>query len=174
MGSILLDDNQGVVHKNAGSGTTVQSNVTLTGDLSVSGAASLGGNLTVSGNLVGLKKVVSSTSTLALSDSGAVLLASGSAAQTFTLPAVATANGFNVTLHAGSAHTHVLNGGTSKIQGVLYHNQGNSTLTRQVVTNRSSITLSNSAAAIGDYITVFGDGVNYHVFGWLNNSASLG
>ena len=172
MGSILLDDSKGVVQTNSGTGTTIQSNVTLTGDLSVSGAATLSGNVTVSGNLVGLKKVVSSTSTLALSDSGAVLLASGSAAQTFTLPAVATANGFNVTLHAGSAHAHVLNGGTSKIQGVIYHNTNGTTLARQAVTDKSSITLVNPA--IGDYLTVFGNGTNYYVFGWCNNAATLG
>lgn len=132
-----------------------------------------GSGLDFSGSqLVGTaQKIVATTVTLALSDSGCVLAPTAGAAQTFTLPAVATAAGFNVTFIAGSAQAHVINGGTSKIQGVNYHNTNGTTLARAAVTNRSSLTLANPA--IGDYITICGDGTNYYVYSWTNNALTL-
>jgi len=134
---------------------------------------SVTGDASVSGELTGYKKdVIATTTTLVLADSGAVLAPTG-AARTFTLPAVATAAGFHVTFHAGSAHAHVINGGSSKIQGAIYHNTNGSTLARQEVVNRTSITLNAANPLVGDYFTIVGDGTNYYVYGWCNAAVTL-
>jgi hypothetical protein len=127
------------------------------------------GTLEITGEIRGSKKeLVQVTTTLTLADSGAVLIPTG-AAKTFTLPAVATAAGFHVTFQAGSAAAHVINGGGSKIQGAIYDNTAASaTFVRNAVTNASSITLATPA--IGDYLTIVGDGTNYYVFGWCNDT----
>jgi hypothetical protein len=134
---------------------------------------SAGSGISFSGNqLAGAtQEVVATTVTLALADSGAVIAPSAGAAQTFTLPNVATATGFNVTFIAGSAQAHVVNGGGSKIQGVNYHNTNGTTLARAAVSNRSSLTLANPA--VGDYMTIHCDGTNYYVYAWTNNALTL-
>jgi hypothetical protein len=159
MASVLID-NRGILQTLDGSGTSITGNLTVTGDV------------VITGELSGQKKnTIVSTATLSLSDSGAVILASGSSAQTYTLPTIATAAGFNVTFHAASPHAHVITG--SNIQGALYHNTNGTTLARQAVSNRGNITLNSTNPAIGDYMTIICDGTNYYVHGWLNNSASL-
>ena len=131
-----------------------------------------GSGLDIAGELRGTKKqVIATTSTLTLADSGAVLAPTAGAAQTFTLPAVATAAGFHVTFHAGSAQAHVINGGGAKIQGAIFDNDNGTTLARNAVTNKSSITLANPA--VGDYLSIVGDGTNYYVFGWCNDAPTL-
>jgi len=126
----------------------------------------------VSGELRGAKrKIVATSTTLTLADSGCVLAPTAASAQTFILPSVTTAAGFHVTFIAGSAQAHVINGGTSKMQGAIFDNTNATTLARNAVTNRSSITLVNPA--IGDYITIVGDGTNYYVFGWTNDTPTL-
>lgn len=126
----------------------------------------------VSGELRGAKrKIVATSTTLTLADSGCVLIPTAGSAQTISLPAVATATGFHVTFFAGSAQAHVINGGTSKFQGAIFNNSNGTTLARTAVTNRSSITLVNPL--IGDYVTIVGDGTNYYVFGWTNNAPTL-
>jgi hypothetical protein len=132
-----------------------------------------GSGIAISGNqLVGAtKKVYATTRTLVLSDSGCVLAPTAGSAQTFTLPAVATAAGFCVTFIAGSAQAHVINGGGAKIQGAIFDNTNGSTLARNAVSDKSSITLANPG--VGDYITVVGDGTNYYVFGWCNDTPTL-
>ena len=133
-----------------------------------------GSGIQLSGNILeGVdKRVYATTRTLTLSDSGCVLAPTAGAAQTFTLPAVGTAAGFHVTFHAGSAQAHVINGGGTKMQGAIFDNTNGTTLARNAVTDKSSITLANPA--IGDYITIVGDGTNYYVFGWCNDTPSLG
>ena len=126
----------------------------------------------VVGELRGAKKqIVATTATLTLADSGCVLAPTAGAAQTFTLPGVTTAAGFHVTFVAGSAQAHVINGGGAKMQGAIFDNTNGSTLARNAVTNRTSITLANPA--IGDYVTIVGDGTNYYVFGWTNDTPTF-
>lgn len=132
----------------------------------------ISGAIDISGELRGSKKkIIQTTTTLTLEDSGAVLAPTG-AAKTFTLPAVATAAGFHVTFHAGSASAHIINGGSSKIQGAIYDNTaGSATFVRNAVSNASSITLANPL--VGDYLTIVGDGTNYYVFGWCNDTPTI-
>jgi len=153
MPKVTVNGDQGLVQE-VGSGFTITSAVDVSGELR--GAK---------------KKVVATTATLTLADSGCVLAPTAGSAQTFTLPAVATAAGFHVTFIAGSAQAHVINGGTSKMQGAIFDNTNGSTLARNAVTNRSSITLVNPA--VGDYVTIECDGTNYYVFGWTNDTPTL-
>jgi hypothetical protein len=132
------------------------------------------GTVTVSGTMTGARAIVKATTVaLTLADSGCVLIPTAAALQTFTLPAVATAAGFQVTFQAGSAYAHVISGGTSLIQGAVFHNTNGATLARQQVTNRSSIALNATNPLIGDYLTITGDGTNYYVFGWCNAAVVL-
>jgi len=134
----------------------------------ISGAAS------VSGTFTGAKAAIKSTTVaLTLADSGCVLAPTGGA-QTFTLPAVGTAAGFQATFHAGSAAIHVINGGGGKIQGAVFHNTNGTTLARQQFSDRSSITLNATNPLVGDYFTIVGDGTNYYVFGWCNAAVTPG
>lgn len=129
----------------------------------ITGAAS------VSGNFTGSKKEVKAvTVALTIADSGCVLAPTAGSAQTFTLPAVGTAAGFHVTFHAGSAAAHVIAGGGGKIQGAIFDNTNGSLFVRNVVSNATSITLVNPL--VGDYLSIVGDGTNYYVFGWCNNT----
>lgn len=153
MPKVVISDTKGLVQE-SGSGVEIGTSVDLTAELR------------------GTKKeVISATSTLTLADSGAVLAPTG-AAKTFTLPAVATAAGFHVTFHAGSAAAHVIDGGDAKIQGSIFDNTNGTTLARNAVTNASSITLGANAA-VGDYFTIVGDGTNYYVFGWCNDTPTV-
>jgi len=132
-----------------------------------------GSGFSVSGNLTAATKEVKATTvTLTIADSGCVLVPTVEA-RTYTLPAVADAAGWHVTFHAGSAHAHVINGGTSKIQGAVFHNTNGTSLVRQAVTDRSSITLNATNPLVGDYFTIVGDGTNYYVHGWCNAAVTF-
>lgn len=117
------------------------------------------------------QEVIATTMQLTLADSGAVLSPSAGSAQTFTLPAVATAAGFNVSFIAGSAQAHVITGGGAKLQGVNYHNSNGTTLARAVISNTTSMTLANPA--VGDMVKIYCDGTNYYVYSWTNNAMTL-
>ena len=133
---------------------------------------SAGSGLDIAGEVRGAKKkIIQTTTTLTLAESGAVLAPVAGAAQTFTLPDVTTAAGFEVTFYAGSAQAHVVNGGGAKFQGVNYHNSNTTTFARAAISNRSSLTLQNGA--VGDHMTIVGDGTNYYVFSWTNNALTL-
>ena len=153
MPKVTVNGDQGLVQE-TGSGFVISSAVDVSGELR--GAK---------------KKVVATTATLTLADSGCVLAPKAASAQTFTLPAVATAAGFHVTFIAGSAQAHVINGGGAKIQGAIFDNTNGSTLARNAVANATSITLVNPA--VGDYLTIVGDGTNYYVFGWTNDTPTV-
>ncbi len=111
---------------------------------------------------------------LSMADSGSVVIPSGGA-RTITLPAVASANGFNMILFSGSAHSHILktasNSDTS-LEGSIMHNANAGTPTRQEVTGRKQITLTNNPL-VGDVIRVHCDGTNYFINGDVNNAVVL-
>lgn len=153
MPKVIISDSKGLVQE-SGSGVEISSSVVLSSALS------------------GAKvELVQATTALTLADSGKVLVPTG-AAKTITLPAVATAAGFHVTFFAGSAANHIINGGASKIQGAVFDTSNDDmTVARTAVSNRSSITLANGA--VGDYLTIVGDGTNYYVHGWLNDTPTL-
>ena len=116
----------------------------------------------------------SGNKTLTLADSGSVVIPSGGA-RTITLPAVASANGFNMVLFSGSAHAHILKTAATddtSLEGSVMHNANAGTPTRQEVTGRKQITLTNNPL-VGDVIRVHCDGTNYFVHGDVNNAVVL-
>ncbi len=160
MASITIDE-RGILETLDGSGTTIAGNVLIEG------------NINISGEIAGQKKnIITSSKVLTLADSGAVIIASGSTAQTFTLPSISGSNGFSVTFHAASQHAHVITG--SNMQGALYHNSNTiNNLSRNLLTNAERIVLNSTNPRIGDYITIVSDGSQYYIFGWLNAGATI-
>lgn len=158
MPKVIINDSQGLVQQ-SGSGVEVSSTISMSGAVSMSS--------TFSGAKV---ELVQATTVLTLADSGKVLVPTGTA-KTITLPAVATASGFNVTFMAGSAANHIITGGGAKIQGAIFDNTNATTLARNAVSNGTTITLANGS--VGDYLTIVGDGTNYYVFGWCNDTPTI-
>ena len=113
----------------------------------------------------------SAATTLTANQSGALVVMSGGAAATATLPSVA--DGLYFEFFAASAESHIINGGSSKMQGALLSNGNAATLLRTAVTNRSQIALNGTNPAIGDRILCFSDGTNWYVHGWTNDTCNL-
>ena len=110
----------------------------------------------------------SESKTLTAADSGAVVVMAGTAC-TVTLPAVAS--GLNFKFFANTAAAHVMNGGDSVIEGVIYDNSNGATIARNAATNGTSLTLVNPA--IGDHWEVVSDGTSWLLHGWLNQTPTL-
>ncbi len=108
---------------------------------------------------------------LTAEDSHAVCVFAGSNASTFTLPAVAS--GLRFTFFSATAHAHVINGGAAVMQGSVIHNTNGTTLARQAVSNRTSITMHSSNGAVGDFVECWCDGTNWYVQGRTNNAVTL-
>lgn len=141
----------------------------LTIDPSTGASAS---TTTVAGDLLSKVKIYATTKALAVSDSGSFLVPSAGTAQTFTLPAVATAAGCKFVFIAASAQAHVITCAANKIQGHILDASNGSTLADTAVANKNKITLANPE--IGDRLEFVGDGTNYYVSGILNDTPTLG
>tara|TARA_B100000287_G_C20004893_1_gene532111 strand:- start:38 stop:502 length:465 start_codon:yes stop_codon:yes gene_type:complete len=111
------------------------------------------------------------TRQLSAEDSHAVVIWAGSNASTCTLPALQ--EGLRYTFFSATAHAHVLNGGVSKLQGSVIHNTNGTTLARQAVSNRTSITMHASNGAVGDFVECWCDGTNWYVQARTNNAVTL-
>ena len=107
------------------------------------------------------------TKTLTADDSGAIVQMGGSNASTVTLPAVQA--GLSFRFVATTAHAHIINGGATKMQGGYHHNTNASTIDRIAISNKSSLTLHNSNAAIGDTLECWCDGTNWYFSGIVND-----
>lgn len=132
-----------------------------------------GSGIALSGNeLVGqLSRVYTATTALNTSDSGAELLVSSSTgAVTVTLPTTLT-NGWTATFFASSVHAHVVNGGATKMEGVVFDNTNGSTLARNAFVTGSSITLVNPK--VGDFLKFSCDGAKWYVYGWCNDTPTI-
>ena len=102
-------------------------------------------------------------------ESGSVLVLTKAGATTVTLPTVA--RGLNFRVIMGSAQAHVIDGGSSVIEGDIIDCSNGTTLARTPVTNRSSITTANTA--IGDHLDFQSDGTSWYVTGLLNDTPTL-
>ena len=109
------------------------------------------------------------TQTLTAGDSGALVLLAGSDASTVDLPTIA--EGLRFTFYAATAEAHVIQGGATKIDGVIYDNSNGTTLARNAVSGKSKFTLVNPA--IGDSLEFYCDGTDWFVRGWLNQTPSI-
>ena len=120
--------------------------------------------------------VVSATGTdariqLSKEQSGAFCHWAGGNASHFTLPALQS--GLRYTFFASTAHAHQLNGGGAVLQGSVIHNANGTTLTRQAVSDRTSITMHSTNHAVSDYIDVWCDGTNWYVEARTNDAVTL-
>ncbi len=108
---------------------------------------------------------------LSADDSHSFCIWGGSDATHFTLPAIQ--EGLRFTFFALTTHAHKLLGGASKMQGSVIHNANGTTITRQAVSDDTSITLHSSNSAVSDYIEVWCDGTNWYVEARTNDAATI-
>lgn len=100
-----------------------------------------------------------------------VVVLSGSNASTVSLPSSPPA-GSVVSVIAATAQAHVVDGGNTQMLGATWDNSNGTTLARNAVTAKSSITLANPA--IGDHLQFRYSGDNWVVWGWTNDTPTLG
>lgn len=141
--------------------------------LAGSGEVDLNGEATLKG---GKSQIITlsgagATKTLTAADSGALVVLSGSNASTVTLPAVSN-SGAHFVFHWGTSVAHVVTGGATAIQGAVWDNTNGTTLARTAVLAKSSITAANPL--FGDNLSMWSDGTNWHVHGWMNDTPTLG
>ena len=110
------------------------------------------------------------TKTLVAGDLPCVVILSGSDASTLTLPS-SPAAGSVVTAIAATAIAHVVAGGNTQLLGSIWDNTNGTTLARNDVANKTSITLANPKA--GDQLQFRYSGANWVVWGWLNDTPTL-
>jgi hypothetical protein len=119
-----------------------------------------------------LQQVVSltgagATKVLTADDSGAIVKMGGSNASTVTLPAVSA--GLKFRFVAVTAFAHVINGGSSVVEGGYHHNTNGATVARVAIVNKSTLTLHNSNSAIADTLEFWSDGTSWYVNGIVND-----
>lgn len=153
MPKVIINDEDGLVQK-AGSGVEIFTSLSLFDEL------------------IGAKKNILSTSmTLTLADSGAILIPTANSAQTFTLPPRATAAGFYVTFIAGSVEEHAIDGGDGHIQGSIVLVDTTTTpndFSYVQFSNINSIALGANGH-VGDRLTFVCDGNNWYITGLLSD-----
>ena len=109
--------------------------------------------------------------TLTKEQSGAFCHWAGSNASHFTLPS--PESGLRFTFFASTDHAHKLIATSNILQGSVIHNANGTTLTRQAVANRTSITMHSSNNAVSDYIDCWCDGTNWYVEARTNDAVTL-
>ena len=118
------------------------------------------------------KKVTQASSvTLGSGDSDALLIPTGGAAQTYTLPEVEESKGVKFEFIAGSNQTHRILAPSAAMFGQIIDNSNASTLARTNLEEITSIRLVNPR--IGDRITIISDGNRYFIEGRTNDTPSL-
>ena len=119
------------------------------------------------------KKIIDSTVTLSIHDSGTVLLGSGEAT-TYTLPKTSESKGVHFTFTASSDKEHIIQTNSTSettLNGQIMHASNGNTFERLPLTSNQKITLQDTN--IGDRIELICDGSTWIVTGWTNNSPLL-
>ena len=118
------------------------------------------------------------TTTLAVGDSGTTLMPTADTAQVFTLPNPNISSGVFFNFIAGSAQTHRISCPTNKIQGFILdvsrgaeEGSNDASIGVTIVTNQATITLVNPV--VGDNLQFVSDGDNWYVRGYVNDTPSL-
>jgi hypothetical protein len=178
--STKFDHNTGVITSKEGDGkftfendTTSLANGEIRGDLTVGGNTTLNGNTTLYGTYLTLggfvtmtgakQQIISATTAVSASNSGAMIIATGGSAQTFTLASNTLTPGFNLRFVAGSGYAHSITCATSgKLQGqaLTYNNGG--VIQVDSISNKTTLTLATTIRT-GDWINIVSDGSNYYV-----------
>ena len=125
--------------------------------------------ISASGSINGLTEIISTTTSLTPSQSGATLLPSATSAQTFTLPDPTSSTGVYYTFVAGSAEAHVINCATAVISYAILSGAGYPSFGDSRLQGVISITLG-AGGNIGDTLNIVSNGTNWFVTGVVANS----
>jgi hypothetical protein len=168
-----IDDAQGVV----------QSATTGTGTLSISEDTTIKANLTLSGTYLtmagvtqtgGRKQIISTGVVLTSAQSGAILIADGGSAQTFTLPA--PAQGLHFKMYAGAAYAHKIQvpAGAAKIYGnaINTNNEQAEKAEGQKVTAAISVAFGVALQG-GDFMEVVCNGSHWFLHAVTNDPLTI-
>ena len=148
-------------------GNTTLNGTYLTGDLTVDGNTTLNGTYLTLGGLVTMtgakQQIISATTAVSASNSGAMIIPTAGSAQTFTLASNTLTPGFNLRFVVGSGYAHSITCATSgKLQGqaLTYNNGGGVQV--DAISNKTTLTLATTIRT-GDWINIVSDGSNYYV-----------
>ena len=135
------------------------------GDMIVAGTSTLTGEVTITSSLKTPVKTLTATTTLTANESMELIALNSATEFVTTLPAVASSAGvtFHIVVRAapsGASYTVVTNGGENKIYGMAEVNGA-----AVAAVAEDTITFTDGAAAIGDWIELTSDGTNWYVSG---------
>ena len=114
--------------------------------------------------------ITATTQVLTADDSGAVVFLGGGSAATATLPAVQS--GLKFTFIVTSAQQHIINGGATKMKGMVTAVAAGPTVSQQKNSAGTQITFNSSAIA-GDRVDVVCDGTNWYVSGMTESPVTF-
>lgn len=149
-------------------GLNTDKDVSISGSTTLSGATTISGALTTTGvltpsTIVEPNETVAATETLVAADSGKTIFLSSATEFATTLPAPAAGLKFRFIVAAapsGASYTVVTNGGDNVIEGSATVNGA-----AVAAVNEDTITFTDGAAAVGDWVEVVSDGTSWYVSG---------
>jgi len=182
MPKVTINDSQGLV-QSTGSGVEISSTLSTTGNTTITNDLSVGGNTTLSGTYLtmagvtqtgGRKQIISTGVVLTSAESGAILIADGGSAQTFTLPA--PAQGLHFKMYAGAAYAHKIQvpAGAAKIYGnaININNQAAAAAEGQQVTAAISVAFGVALQG-GDFMEVVCNGSHWFLHAVTNDPLTI-
>lgn len=107
--------------------------------------------------------ITATTQVLTADDSGAVVFLGGGSAATATLPAVQS--GLKFTFIVTSAQQHIINGGATKMKGMVTAVKEAGPAVSQEKNSAGTQITFNASATVGDRVDVVCDGTNWYVSG---------
>lgn len=153
MPKVTINDSQGLF-QSTGSGVEISS------------------PLSMSGVMTGLTKAIITVGrTLTAADSGAIIIAAGTA-QTFTLPAPAAGLHFKMYAATAAAHKLQVNGGKIYGNAININNEQAELAEGQKVDNKSAVAFG-TAFQTGDFMEVVSDGSNWFLHAVTNDPLTL-
>ena len=177
MSKTVISDATGVHNIANQTGFEVTGAATIDSDLSVAGNTTLLGTyLTMAGvtQTGGRKQIISTGVVLTSAESGAILIADGGSAQTFTLPA--PAQGLHFKMYAGAAYAHKIQvpAGAAKIYGnaINTNNEQAEKAEGQKVTAAISVAFG-AALQGGDFMEVVCTGSHWFLHAVTNDPLTI-
>lgn len=148
-----------------GSTLAVTGAITATGAIAANGGINVTGGLDIEGGLTGemATEVVTATNVITAAESGKVFFLNSATEFVSTLPAPVAGAYFKFIVKAapsGASYTVVTTGGANIIQGAA--EVANSAV---AAIDEDTITFTDGAAAVGDWVEVVSDGTNWYVSG---------
>lgn len=116
--------------------------------------------------------ITATTQVLTADDSGAVVFLGGGSAATATLPTVES--GLKFTFIVTSAQQHLINGGASKMKGLVTAVSAVGPTVSQEQNSAGTQILFNASATPGDRVDLVCDGTNWYASGMTQNPVQFG